>query len=301
MKVKLICGFLGAGKTTLVKNLLRKYGKRTAVLVNDFGRAGIDGELIEQSGAVNVLELPSGCICCSLRADLDSALKQIYTQVKPERLIIEPTGIATPSAILETLNAHKFSEHFELEAVVGIVDPTNFFDFIGDYDTFFMDQILNSDIILVNKIDLAGSEMLEKTKEKIKELNPSALIYATKYCRVELPEQSRNREITHFHSDVDFDSVALHIDGEFDPAKLKKLFSEFTSGAYGRVVRAKGIFKTRRSFINLDYVPRTVESKEVSSAKGSRLVVIGSELKRERIEQDLRAALDNIPKFDRKI
>lgn len=154
MKIKLICGFLGAGKTTLVKNLLKKYDEKTAVLVNDFGNIGIDGEIISKAGALNVIELPSGCICCSLRADLDIALSQIYTQIKPERLIIEPTGIATPSAILETLRGHKFSKFFEIEAVVGIVDPANFFDFVDGYDNFFMDQILNSDIILVNKIDL---------------------------------------------------------------------------------------------------------------------------------------------------
>lgn len=290
MKVKLICGFLGAGKTTLVKNLLQKYGKRAAVLVNDFGSAGIDGELIQQGGAVNVLELPSGCICCSLRADLDSALKQIYVQLKPERLIIEPTGIATPSAILETLRVHELAKHFELEAVVGIVDPTNFFEFIGEYDNFFMDQILNSDIILVNKIDLVGSEAVKMVMEKIKELNPTALVYATKYCKIELPDLDRNREVVRFHFDIGFDSIALRSDGEFDESKLKELFDEFASGAYGSVVRAKGIFKTNSSFIALDYVPKNVESRELKSAQSSRLVVIGSELERERIEQEFRAA-----------
>lgn len=122
MEIKLICGFLGAGKTTLVKNIIKESNEKTAVLVNDFGNIDIDGELISQVGALNVIELPSGCICCSLRADLDIALSQIYTQIKPERLIIEPTGIATPSAILETLQEHKFSK---------------FFEFLGDYDTFF--------------------------------------------------------------------------------------------------------------------------------------------------------------------
>ena len=290
MKIKLICGFLGAGKTTLVKKLLRKYGKHTAVLVNDFGNAGIDGELIQQTGALNVLKLPSGCICCTLRVDLDSALREIYTRVKPERLIIEPSGIATPSAVLETIMDHEYSKHFDIEAVIGIVDPTNFFDFIDSYSYFFMDQILNSDVILINKIDLVGNEVVEKTIEKIKELNPSAIVYSTKYCSIELPEEGRSREIVHYHLDLDFDSVSIRFDGEFDKAKLKKIFSEFASGAYGRVVRAKGIFKTRSSFINLDYVPKNMMSREISSAKDSRIVVIGNELKRKRIEQDFRAA-----------
>ncbi len=291
MKIKLICGFLGAGKTTLVKNIIKESNEKTAVLVNDFGNIGIDGELISQVGALNVIELPSGCICCSLRADLDSALKQIYTQIKPERLIIEPTGIAIPSAILETLQGHEFSKFFEIEAVVGIVDPANFFEFLGEYDNFFTDQILNSDVMLVNKIDLVRSEAVEKTKEKIKELNPSALIYATKYCSAELPEGGRSRETAHFRFDADFDSVALRSNGEFSPAKLKKLFSKLASGAYGRVLRAKGIFKTHSNFINLDYVLKNLEVREIENCKSSRLVVIGKELKRERMERDLRGAL----------
>lgn len=287
MKIKLICGFLGAGKTTLVKNILSHGNGDTAFLVNDFGDMGIDGEIVSQTRAVNIIELPSGCICCSLRTDFSQGITQIYEQYNPGKLLIEPTGIATPSAILEVLQEHELQDKFEIEPVVGVVNPANFFDFIGDYGNFFMDQILNSDIILINKIDLVTKEQADSVEEKIRELNPSALIYRTEYCEQTLPSLERRREVKGFLFNWDFETLSFESEKKIIEKDLLDLFNTLGSGIYGRVLRAKGIFKTDGGFVNLDFASDVVSKHPLNKAENSKLVVIGEKIDKERIIADV--------------
>ena len=121
MKATVVCGVLGAGKTTFLQNALRNNTEKVAVLVNDFGDAGIDGEILS-SGGIETIQLPSGCVCCTLRADLVSAVRQIGQRIAPKHLLIEPSGVATPSAVLEALATCDVAP----VTVVGIVDATDF-------------------------------------------------------------------------------------------------------------------------------------------------------------------------------
>lgn len=288
MRVRLICGFLGAGKTTLVKNILKADNKeKVAVLVNDYADIGIDGEVISQEGRVRVLELPSGCICCSLRADLSNGITEIYNKYRPSLLVIEPTGIATPSAILQTLREHELSDQLEIEPVVGVVDPATFFDFTKDFNGFFKDQIVNSDILLINKMDLVSKEVGDAVEEKLKEANPSAMVYRTTYCRVELPDGRRNREEKTFIFESSLETFSYQTEKSFRPEDMEKLFSSFAADTYGQIIRAKGLFKSEKGSFLMDYTPSSLTKKSHPESRFSKVVIIGRELNKPRIARNI--------------
>lgn len=289
MKVKLVCGFFGSGKTTLLKNILKISDKKTVVLINELGDVAIDGDMISQVGNLEIIELPSGCICCILKADLITTVEQIYIELKPERLIIEPSGIATPSNILEALQMSRVFKSLEIETVVGIIDATIFLEYYesGDFDNFFMDQVMNSDILLINKCDLVSKEVAKRTEDKIKELNKSAITYLTEYCRAPISSNKRHKETTHFHFDADLDSISLQTKEIFDEKNLKEFFHNLHSEVYGEIIRAKGIFKTKSGFLNLDYVPKNTEFRKLEKGKVSKFVAIGKNLNKTLIREKL--------------
>ncbi len=291
MKIKLVCGFLGTGKTTLIKNILEHDSSNTVFLVNDFGDMGIDGEIVSETESVDIVELPSGCICCSLRTDLNQAITDIYKKYNPNRLLIEPTGIATPSAVLEALQEHELSENFKIEAVIGVVDPTLFFEFIEDYVNFFMDQIINSDIVLVNKIDITTTEEVDKVEEKIHELNPSALIYRTKFCRLNLPNAERKREVKPFLFNQDFDTLSFNSEEQFKEKKICSFFNSLKSENYAKILRAKGIFKINGNSINIDFASEVINKKKISQHETSKIIVIGENLNRDKIISDIKECI----------
>ncbi len=287
MRVRLICGFLGAGKTTLVRNILNNSTEKVAVLVNDYANIGIDGDVISREGSVRVLELPSGCICCSLRADLSTGITEIYEQYKPSLLVIEPTGIATPSAILQTLREHELSDQIEIEPVVGVVDPATFFDFTKDFSGFFKDQIVNSDILLINKMDLVSEDVGDAVEEKLKELNPSALVYRTTYCMIELPDGKRSRMETPFVFESSLETFSYQTEKTFKPEDIDKLFASFAADSYGQIVRAKGIFKSEEGSFLVDFTPSNLVKEPLSESGFSKVVVIGKGLNKPKIARDI--------------
>ncbi|MGD1074788.1 MAG: GTP-binding protein, partial [Thermodesulfovibrionales bacterium] len=210
-KTTIVCGLLGAGKTTFIRQFVKNGQGKSVVLVNDFGSAGIDGEIFSVDG-IESIELPSGCVCCSLQSDLIETIRRIIKNISPEHLLIEPSGVASPSGVLEALDILKIAS----VAVIGIVDATEFIDLHESkvYGTFFEDQILNSDLILVNKTDLAGEEMVNRTVALIEEINPKAIIFPTVNAAFDapLPHFSSKERVfaghrPHFH----FESISLRL------------------------------------------------------------------------------------------
>jgi G3E family GTPase len=289
MKVKIVCGFLGSGKTTFLQNILKNSSKKTVVLINELGDVAIDGDVVSKRGNLEVIELPSGCICCVLRADLITTVEQIFKEIKPQRLIVEPSGIAAPSGILETLQESRVYDSLEIEAVVGIIDATTFLEDYesGGYGNFFLDQISNSDILLINKCDMVADDGTEKIEGIVKDLNKSALVFKTVYCSTPVHEGKSSDEITTFDSSIHLDSFSIQTNGTFDEEKVIKFFGALSSGNFGDIRRAKGIFKTEESYINLDYVPKNVDFKKLEKGKASKFVAIGRSLDKSLIEEQL--------------
>ena len=185
-KVFIVTGFLGSGKTTLVKQILESSSdlSGTVVLVNEFGEMGIDGDLIRQTAAADVVELASGCICCSLKTDMIQTLRMLRYDYSPQRIIIEATGVADPLAIIEVLDGPLLSSQFSLEKTVTVLD-SDFWEAREGFGTVFASQLKHGDIILLNKIDTIAPSQIPEILSEIREEAPEARIIPSLHCRID--------------------------------------------------------------------------------------------------------------------
>jgi G3E family GTPase len=285
MKTTIVCGLLGSGKTTFIRNFVRYGTVKTVVLVNDFGAAGIDGEIFT-AGGIESVELPSGCVCCSLKFDLITTIQRIVKQFSPGHLVIEPSGVASPSGVLEALESAGTGS----ASVIGIVDVTEFSELYGSgvYGSFFQDQVENSDVILVNKIDLAGEAAIAAAERLIATINPLAVLLRTVNAEISipLPEAPLHRDIRpsacHFH----LETMSIRIDSRPLLAVFTAFFDELAKGRFGAAVRAKALVNTQEGPYRFDStfgkVDRVRFEREIGN---SRLVVIGEDLDKEALLQ----------------
>jgi G3E family GTPase len=160
MYVYILGGFLGSGKTTLLMKLASMYtkrGRKVAILVNESGEIGVDGATLRAEG-YDAIELPDGCICCSLSGTLQSALKNIKRDIDPDIILIEPTGLALPHKVVELVH-YSMIDPDEM-MIIGIADIQRFDDLIKKKEEFFKRQIYAANFVLINKSDLATPEKL---------------------------------------------------------------------------------------------------------------------------------------------
>ncbi len=186
MDVFVVSGFLGAGKTTLIKHLLTSdiqgIGK-VALIVNEVGNLGIDGTLLSGKN-VDMMEITSGCICCTLKTDFSKAIQEIHDRVSPDFLVVEATGVAQPGDILDTLYEPPANKFSRIRHLVTVVDA-DFFKAKEMFGPFYDNQIRCADTILLNKIDLIPSESVPDIQASLQEMNPKATIFATQHCAVD--------------------------------------------------------------------------------------------------------------------
>ncbi len=283
MKTTLVCGLLGAGKTTFLQNLLRESHEGVVVLVNDFGEAGVDGEVFT-SGGIKAVELPNGCVCCTLKAELRYSVKKIIAEFNPGHLVVEPSGMAGASGVLEALEEAGAGP----VSVIGIVDASEFADLYKEevYGPFFEDQVVNSDVLIVNKTDIAEEAKIEETIAILSSLNPHAHILRAVMGRAHLPEMAppwrgarplKARSV-HQHS-LPFETVSLGLPQNLDIPLIREVFGQMAAGQFGNVLRAKCLIETgqgpRRFDLSYGKLDETAFGAELIHG---RLVVIGTAL-----------------------
>ncbi|MDC0609616.1 GTP-binding protein [Vibrio sp.] len=170
----IITGFLGVGKTTTINSLLaRKPQHETwAILVNEFGQVGIDQEMMPTQDGLYVKELTGGCICCSLGLSLGQTLTALIEQTRPDRLIIEPTGIGHPEGIIDTLMGPRFKDTLDLRATICLLDPRwlDQEEVIGN--EIFHDQLNLADVVLINKCDIATEQQIQLAEDSLNNMFP---------------------------------------------------------------------------------------------------------------------------------
>jgi len=184
-KVFLVAGFLGSGKTTLLKRILgwQKDLSETVVLVNEFGEVGIDGALLGGAGS-NVVELTSGCICCTLTTDLLRCLSEIQEKFKPKRILIESSGVADPAAVVSILTDSRLAASMELEKIVTVLDA-EYWDIRENFGTLFFSQLETAHLILLNKIDLLDEDLVSTFLQEIHEEIIGSQVIPTIRCAID--------------------------------------------------------------------------------------------------------------------
>jgi G3E family GTPase len=173
MEILIVAGFLGSGKTTLVlsaiERIIEKTGKKVVILVNDFGTIGIDAKVMERFG-LKVAEMASGCICCTLGADLLTTVEDIEHNFKPDMLVIEPTGLADPEAIVRAFQHYPGRPPERIRSAV-IVDAVRFPAIFKALNRPLTNQVKGADLVLINKVDAVSAEDLEAVKADLRTID----------------------------------------------------------------------------------------------------------------------------------
>jgi G3E family GTPase len=262
LPVTVVSGFLGAGKTTLVNQLLQQRAPGSiGVVVNEFGEIGIDGQLIlaqEQA----IVEINNGCVCCTVRADLVASVKALLARPQTpgtpiQRLIVETSGLADPAPVLQTFLADPdLREAVELESVVTVVDALHLRRQLGD--DIAREQVAFADVILINKLDLITEDALIDVERTIRSLNPTAAIVTSTRSRVRadallgmrrfsLPtllalEPDLLDEGPHDHEhDASIQSCALVEKGDLDATRFSRWINELVQQQGQQLMRMKGV------------------------------------------------------------
>ena len=179
-KVDIVSGFLGAGKTTFIKKLIGEaiQGEQTVLIENEFGEIGIDGGFLKDSG-VEIKEMNSGCICCSLAGDFATSLKEILTKFKPDRIIIEPSGVGKLSDVMKAVADVEEELEVEHNCAVTVVDVKKCKMYMKNFGEFFNNQIQFAGTIILSRADIADQKKIDEAVALIRNVNPTATIITT--------------------------------------------------------------------------------------------------------------------------
>lgn len=301
-----LTGFLGVGKTTAIRHLLKSKpaDEQWAVLVNEFGEVGIDGALLQADDNM-VTQVAGGCTCCKVQSLSRVALQHLIDEHKPDRLIIEPTGLAMPKQIMEMLGTEEFLTQLEVQAMVCLVDPYFFKDESFLNMEACADQIAMADVVIATKADIADEEDLAAFTQYMGRYAPAKQAVTTMahgqmdwrlLTHSHLAERAIAATGQHAHAsdstsqaplpNPDADGVIrlenraefgfscgwmFTPDWTFDSDKLLELYRDLS------VPRIKGVFATRDGWISINKMRDTASSESVEVAKDSRVEMLALE------------------------
>ncbi len=185
-KIDIISGFLGAGKTTFIKKMLEEafVGEQIVLIENEFGEVGIDGGFLKEAG-IEITEMNSGCICCSLVGDFATNLNEVITKYHPDRILIEPSGVGKLSDVMKSVIDIEKEQDVKLNALVTVVNATKALKQMKAFGEFFNNQIEHATTIVLSRSQNATAEQLEDCVKKMQELNPNAAIITTAWDSIE--------------------------------------------------------------------------------------------------------------------
>lgn len=304
-----ITGFLGAGKTTLLNNILRnRKGQKVAVIVNEFGEVGIDGQLVFDDENEQLIEFNNGCLCCTVRGDLIETLERIRDRSSDiDAILIETTGLADPAPVASTFFvSDDVRAAARLDAFITVVDAVNFAHSFDENEEA-REQLGFADIVLVNKTDLVTESELRHLEQRIARLNPMAKVYRTTQGEIDLslilgtgafqldtklevdPQFLDDHEHEH---DASIGSIVLRADRPVDLNRFMSWVSRLVQEQAGRILRTKGVFHARgfnekvlfQSVRMLTSMNRLAAWNE-AEPRCTEYVVIGHDLDRDALEQ----------------
>ena len=286
MKILLVSGFLGAGKTTFIKEMAKNINLEFVVLENEYADIGIDGDFLDEKN-LNVWEMSEGCICCSMKGDFKSSIKRIYSEINPEYLIIEPTGVGMLSSIIENIREINNND-IEILSPLTLIDITSFNEYLETFNNFFIDNLKNTGKVLLTKLENFNHFEIENIKNKILEINNNLEIIATDYRTFpkEWFREILNKSIDNKIIDKNF-SLKTHINLRTfskENVNLKTMdelglfLNKLVDGDFGKIYRAKGIVKVDGYWGKFNLVYKNFEMEPITDAKRTKIVIIGNNL-----------------------
>ena len=185
-KIEIISGFLGAGKTTLIRKMLKEVfaGEKIVLIENEFGEIGIDGGFLKEAG-IQITEMNSGCICCSLVGDFGAALKEVIETYAPDRILIEPSGVGKLSDVMKAVQDAMADREVELNSAVAVVDACKCRMYIKNFGEFFVNQIEHAGTVILSRTDKLNEEKLAACVALVREYNARATIITTPWDALE--------------------------------------------------------------------------------------------------------------------
>lgn len=292
IKVDVISGFLGSGKTTLIRKLLKTYENENVVLIeNEFGEIGIDGDIIERDG-FEVFEISSGCICCIMQEDFVNLLLRIMNEFEPKRIIIEPTGISILSDIIEIIRKPEFAERCSINSLITVVDSMNYLEQSEVFGEFFEDQIANASTLVLSKSQFVDEEKINEIISSLRDLNKSASIIAADWGTLKFDDFHGllQGDIMADFKDIlraeyrpcrenEFDTFAIESSNKYTREELEGILSELKNERYGQVVRGKGFLRGYDCYLDFSYTNGQFTVNQNSLKSSGKLCLIGKGLK----------------------
>jgi len=310
VKIDIFSGFLGAGKTLLMKKLIEEnvYKEKIAIVENEFGEVSIDGGILRESN-VKVKEINSGCICCQVTGDFKDAIHEVISEYSPTRLIIEPSGVAKLSDIKNIFLEKDLINITEIHNVITVIDPLKIDTYLNNFKKFYKDQVVSADKIVFSRCQLINKVELLNAKNKISHLNRKALLITKPWDNLDgseiiedftpknsfftLKTNSIKSKATLVKDSITenasntFSSLPIYVQDKFSKDELIKKF-EFlsSSSSFGNVLRAKGIVKLfdgdKHQF---DFVPNEFNIRKLNYTPENVIIIIGTDLKENELKK----------------
>ena len=308
-KIDVFSGFLGAGKTTLIKKLLKEAyaGEKLVLIENEFGEIGIDGGFMKDAG-IQVTEMNQGCICCSLVGDFGKALAQVLEQFHPDRILIEPSGVGKLSDVLKAV-MNVQSDDLVLNTYTTVVDASKIKMYMKNFGEFYKNQVETAKTIILSRSQKLSEDKLAEALAMIRQLNEHATIVTTPWDDINGKQILEAMEIKnsfaeellkdegicpvcghhHHHHGHDADEVFSNVGVEtakkFTREELENALSKLSGEEYGTVLRAKGIVAGADGvWYHFDFVPEEYEVRTGSADVTGRMCVIGAKLAEDKIK-----------------
>lgn len=266
--ITILTGYLGAGKTTLLRHMLKKTSERIAIVMNEFGEIAIDSAVLKGEN-IEIAELSGGCVCCSITGEFEEALKEIVGRTKPDRIVLETSGVADPESIVYDIRENV--PMAQLDGVVTLVDARELSHFPGLGETV-KSQIRLADVILVNKADLVSEGDMQRIERIVRELNRTALMVRTVGASIDpklLFGYRSERAVSHKPHRADVEHFLIS-----GSALRKDAFERFVKHMPEGIYRAKGFVILDDKGYLFNYVNGRYDLEKFD-AKKTELVFIG--------------------------
>ena len=293
MKILIISGFLGAGKTTFIKELAKHTKKEIAIFENEYGTSGVDGDVLKESTKVNIWELTEGCICCSVKGDFAASVLTIANTVNPEYLVIEPTGVAMLSNLITNLKQIEY-EHIKLMAPISIVDTLSLDRYKNEFPEIYKDQIEFADTVIFSKSENLNKSEKEKLELEVNSINNSCNIASDHYSTlsdnwwdslllkyldgtVDIPIKDETTEMP--------DSFSLNNISVRTVEKFIIFLENLIRGQYGNVFRTKGSFAVKGLNLRFDVADNRYQIELNTDEISDKVVFIGNNIKKQKIRE----------------